>query len=56
MASQLAAVAQGYDLILAGIEAADYNGSAVGGMLAELLDINSVSAVSGLQLEMRVDH
>jgi electron transfer flavoprotein beta subunit len=51
VASQLAAVAQGYDLILAGIEAADYNGSAVGGMLAELLDINSVSAVSGIQLE-----
>lgn len=51
VASQLAAVAQGYELILAGIEAADYNGSAVGGMLAELLDINSVSAVSGIQLE-----
>jgi electron transfer flavoprotein beta subunit len=51
VASQLAQLARDYDLILAGIEASDYNGSAVGGMLAELLDINSVSAVSGLQLE-----
>lgn len=51
VATQLAQVAKDYDLILAGIEASDYNGSAVGGMLAELLDINSVSAVSGLDLE-----
>jgi electron transfer flavoprotein beta subunit len=51
VAFQLAQVARDYDLILAGIEASDYNGSAVGGMLAELLDINSVSAVSGIQLE-----
>ena len=38
-------------IILAGIEASDYNGSAVGGMLAEILDFNSVSAVSGLNIE-----
>lgn len=44
VASQLAPIANDYDLIMAGIEASDYNGSAVGGMLAELLDINSVSA------------
>ncbi|MBU2553486.1 MAG: electron transfer flavoprotein subunit beta/FixA family protein [Bacteroidetes bacterium] len=50
VASQLAQVAEGYDLILAGIEASDYNGSAVGGMLAELLDISSVSAVSGITI------
>ena len=40
-----------YDIILAGIEASDYNGSAVGGMLAEILNYNSVSAVSGLNIE-----
>lgn len=51
VASQLAQVAKGYDLIFAGIEASDYNGSAVGGMLAEMLEINSISAVSGIQIE-----
>ncbi len=51
VASQLAQVAKDFDLILAGIEASDYNGSAVGGMLAELLGINSVSAVSGIDIE-----
>ncbi len=50
VASQLAKVAAGFDLILAGIEASDYNGSAVGGMLAEMLDMKSVSAVSGIEL------
>ncbi len=51
VASQLSKVAEGYDVILAGIEASDYNGAGVGGMLAELLGINSVSAVSGLEIE-----
>jgi electron transfer flavoprotein beta subunit len=51
VAKQLAEVAKDFDIILAGIEASDYNGSAVGGMLAELLDFNSVSAVSGLNIE-----
>jgi len=51
VASQLAAVAKDYDLVLAGIEAADYNSAAVGGMLAELLDRKSVSAVSGLDFD-----
>ena len=51
VASQLAAVAKDYDLILAGIESSDFNGSAVGGMLAGLLDRNSVSAVSSLEIE-----
>jgi len=40
-----------FDLILVGIESSDYNGAAVGGMLAELLGIQSVSAVSSLVLE-----
>mgnify|MGYP005851578063 CR=1 FL=1 len=40
-----------YDLIMAGIESADYNGSAVGGMLAEHLDVASVSSVSNVSLD-----
>lgn len=40
-----------FDLIFSGIESADYNGSAVGGMLAEFLSISSVSAVSGVNIE-----
>ncbi len=51
VAKQIAEIAGGFDIILAGIEASDYNGSAVGGMLAEILDFNSVSAVSGLNIE-----
>ena len=51
VAKQLAEVAKDFDLIMAGIEASDYNGSAVGGMLAEILDIASVSAVSGINIE-----
>ncbi|MCX6282567.1 MAG: electron transfer flavoprotein subunit beta/FixA family protein [Bacteroidetes bacterium] len=40
-----------YDIILCGIESSDYNGSMVGGMLAEFLDIPSVSSVSGITVE-----
>ena len=50
-ASQLAQVAKDYDIILTGLENADYNGSSVGGMLAELLGFASVSAVSSLNVE-----
>jgi len=42
---------EAYELILCGIESSDYNGAAVGGMLAEFLDRTSVSAVSSLNLE-----
>jgi electron transfer flavoprotein beta subunit len=53
VASQIAEVVKknDYDIILNGIESSDYNGSAVGGMLAELLDRPSVSAVSSLRIE-----
>jgi len=53
VASQLAEVVKAgdYGAILCGIESADYNGSAVGGMLAELLDLPSVSAVSSLSFD-----
>ena len=40
----------GYDMIITGIESSDYNGSAVGGMLAEFLGIPSVSSVSKIDL------
>lgn len=40
-----------FDMILCGIESSDYNGSNVGSMLAEMLDLPSVSAVSSLQVE-----
>ncbi|RLD67951.1 MAG: electron transfer flavoprotein beta subunit/FixA family protein [Bacteroidetes bacterium] len=40
-----------YDVVLAGIENSDYNGVSIGGMLAEILDYASVSAVSALNIE-----
>lgn len=40
-----------YDLIFSGIESSDFNGMSVGGMLSEMLDIQSVSAVSGVDFE-----
>lgn len=43
--------AEAYDIILCGIESSDHNGSAVGGMLAELLGIASVSSVSSLSVD-----
>jgi len=53
VASQLAAVAGKGDfgVILCGIESSDYNGSAVGGMLSEILNVPSVSAISGLTMK-----
>jgi len=53
VASQLAAVAGNgdYGVMLCGIESSDYNGSAVGGMISEIMGIPSVSAVSGLKFE-----
>jgi len=40
-----------YEIILTGIESSDYNHSMVGGMLAEFLDMPSISSVSGLSME-----
>lgn len=40
-----------FDLIISGIESSDYNGSAVGAMLAEFLELPSVSSVSKIDLE-----
>jgi electron transfer flavoprotein beta subunit len=53
VASQIAAVAKegGYDLILTGKETIDYNGSSIGGMLAELLDLPYISLATKLELD-----
>ncbi len=53
VAAQIAEIVRGedFDIILSGIESSDHNGSTVGGMLSEFLDIPSVSAVSSLDLE-----
>ena len=40
----------GYDLVLAGKETIDYNGSSIGGMVAELLDLPFVSLATKLEV------
>ena len=52
-AAQIAEVVkkEQYDVIFCGIESSDFNGSSVGGMIAEFLGIASVSAVSGIVFE-----
>ncbi len=53
VAAQLAEIVKTgeYGLILCGIESSDYNGSSVGGMLAEFAGLPSVSSVSGVKIE-----
>jgi electron transfer flavoprotein beta subunit len=53
VASQLAEVVRNdkFDIVLCGIESSDHNGSTVGGMLAELLELPSISAVSGMHIK-----
>jgi electron transfer flavoprotein beta subunit len=53
VAAQIAEVVKkdNYDIIMCGIESSDFNGSAVGGMVAEFLGIPSISAVSDLRIE-----
>ncbi len=52
IASQIAAVAKdgGYDLIFTGKETIDFNGSSIGGMVAELLDLPFVSLAAKFDL------
>lgn len=52
IASQIAEVAKqgGYDLIFTGKETIDYNGSSIGGMVAELLDMPYISLAIAFQL------
>ncbi|MES2647888.1 MAG: electron transfer flavoprotein subunit beta/FixA family protein [Bacteroidota bacterium] len=52
IASQLAAVAKdgGYELIFTGKETIDFNGSSIGGMVAELLDFPFISLATKVDL------
>ena len=52
IASQIAEVARqgGYDLVLTGKETIDYNGSSIGGMIAELLDQPYVALATKFEL------
>lgn len=52
IASQIAAVAKdgAYDLVLTGKETIDYNGSNIGGMVAELLDLPYVALATKFEL------
>jgi electron transfer flavoprotein beta subunit len=52
IAAQIAEVAKqgGYDLIFTGKETIDYNGSSIGGMLSELLDLPYVSLATKFEL------
>lgn len=53
VASQIAdyAKANGYELVLTGKETIDFNGSQVGGMIAELMDMPFVSLATKLELD-----
>jgi electron transfer flavoprotein beta subunit len=53
IASQIAAVIKdgSYDLILTGKETIDYNGSSIGGMIAELIDVPYLSLATQFDLE-----
>lgn len=53
IASQIAEVAKqgGYDLVFTGKETIDYNGSSIGGMVAELLDKPYVSLATKFELK-----
>ena len=52
IASQIAAVAKngGYDLVFTGKETIDYNGSSIGGMVAEMLDLPYISHATKFDL------
>lgn len=52
IASQIAEVAKqgGYDLVFTGKETIDYNGSSIGGMVAELLDLPYVSLATKFEI------
>ncbi len=52
IAAQIAAIAKdgAYDLVLTGKETIDHNGSAVGGMLSELLDMPYISLATKFEL------
>lgn len=53
ISTQIAAIAKdgGYDLIFTGKETIDYNGSSIGGMVAEMLDLPYISHAIKFDLE-----
>ena len=53
IASQIAAFAKDgkYDIIMTGKETIDHNGSSIGGMLAELLDLDFISLATKLEID-----
>ena len=53
VAKEIAAYAKdkGYDMVLTGKETINYNGSQVGGMLSELMDLPYISLASGLTMD-----
>src|SRR6202035_847813 len=53
IASQIAGIAgqNGYDLIFTGKETIDYNGSSIGGMIAELLGFPYISLATKFEIE-----
>jgi electron transfer flavoprotein beta subunit len=53
IASQIATIAKegGYDIIFTGKETIDYNGSSIGGMVAELLDMPYVSLAAKFEID-----
>lgn len=53
IAAQIANVAkiEAFDIVFAGIESSDFNSAAVGSMIAEFMDIPSVSAISFFDIE-----
>ena len=56
IAAQIGEIAKqgGYDLVLAGKETIDYNGSSIGGMVAEFLDLPYVALATKLDLKGNV--
>lgn len=52
IASQIAEIAKqgGYDLVFTGKETIDYNGSSIGGMIAELLDMPYISLATKFEI------
>lgn len=54
VAAQIAQYAKGMDVVFLGKETIDYNGSEVGGLLAELIDMPFISYATDLKMEGNV--
>lgn len=51
VATELAAIAKDFDLVITGRESIDYNGGAVPGMMAEILGTGFINGCTGLNIE-----